>query len=305
MKLADLISISTIRLDKGIRRQAGHLMQHRQIFPRTGHAYKYRVPKQIAKSEIHFSASPSPSFKYGQKVEETAEGKVWLEGEKEGWKMIDSATEDPGKMYALMISAIVPRPVAFVSSISEKGQENLGLFSWFQTITHNPPLVMISVASNPTGLKDTAHNIKATKEFTINMISEAFVENANVCSINAPPEVSEWPFSGLTKLPSSKVKPPRVKESAFSMECELSEAKDIIHPVTGVITTTLIIAHVRLIHIRKDVLNERGNVDLEKFRPIARMGDITYATLGGAFRIPRPVWDQDSEDIQTILKQGA
>lgn len=255
------------------------------------------------KANFQFTASPSPHFQFGQKVEETPDGKAWVEGEEAGWKVIEAAKEDPGKLYALMVSAIVPRPVAFVSSVSEGGQENLGLFSWFQMITNNPPLLMICTSNTPTGLKDSARNIKATKSFVVNIISEAFVENANVCSMDAPPDVSEWSFSGLTKEPSLYSKAPRVKESAFSMECELHEMNDIKSPTTGAVTATLIIGLVKYIHVRKDMLTERGNVDLDKFRPVARMGDITYATVGGAFRIRRPDWVKDADRIQAFLKK--
>jgi len=257
-------------------------------------------------SDFHFTASPAPGFQFGQKVEDLSpEGKAWVEGEKAGWKVIETEKEDPAELYALMVSAIAPRPVGFVSSVSESGLENLGLFSWFQMITHNPPLVMICTSNTPTGLKDTARNIQSTKGFVVNIISEAFVENANVCSMDAPADVSEWSFSGLTKEPSLHVKAPRVKESAFSMECELHEANDVISFTTGEVTSTLIIGLVKYIHVRKDMINDRGNVDLEKFRPIARMGDITYATLGSAFRIRRPDWVKDAEKIQAFLKKDA
>ena len=110
----------------------------------------------------------------------------------------------------------------------------------FNQVTQSPPLVSISIAQLPDGgLKDTADNIKKTKQFTVNIISEAFIENANITSLDSPHEVSEWSISGLTKAPSVSishenlrprlmvdiaqihVKPPRVKESAFSMECEV------------------------------------------------------------------------------------
>jgi flavin reductase (DIM6/NTAB) family NADH-FMN oxidoreductase RutF len=91
-------------------------------------------------------------------------------------------------------------------------------------VTHNPPVISVSVVNmGPGKPKDTARNIIATKGFTVNIISEPFVENANVCSVEAPEGLSEWPLSGLTKEPSIHVKPARVKESAFSMECEVRD----------------------------------------------------------------------------------
>ncbi|KAI0363392.1 hypothetical protein BV20DRAFT_975745 [Pilatotrama ljubarskyi] len=262
------------------------------------------VPAFDRGAQAKFTESPNPTFTYGQKVIETEEGKKWLEGAKDGWKTIDAATEDPRKMYAMMISGIVPRPIAFVSSISEQGVENLAPFSWFNQVTHNPPIISVSCsASAQGGLKDTASNIKATKGFTVNIISEPFVENANVTSLDAPADVSEWPLSGLTKEPSTHVKAARVKESAFSMECELFQAVDIVHPNTGKQSATLVLGLVKCIHVRKDMLNERGVVDFTKLKPVGRMGDITYACVGDGFRLPRPSWQLEGEKIQEFLKR--
>ncbi|KAI0827582.1 hypothetical protein BC628DRAFT_1367476 [Trametes gibbosa] len=253
-----------------------------------------------------YTESPNPKFVYGQKVDETSGGKEWVESAKNGWKTVDASTEDPGKLYALMISGIVPRPIAFVSSVSEDGTENIAPFSWFNQVTHNPPLISVSVAARPVsqgGDKDTARNIKANKEFTVNIISEPFVENANVSSLDSPPDVSEWPLTGLTKEPSLLVQPARVRESAFSMECELFQAVDIIHPTSGEHTATLVLGLVKLIHVRHDILNERGVVDFTKLRPVGRLGDISYARVGDAFRLSRAAWKLEGEKIGEFLKE--
>ncbi|KAI0348773.1 hypothetical protein OH77DRAFT_1594592 [Trametes cingulata] len=203
----------------------------------------------------------------------------------------------------MMISEIVPRPIAFVSSISEQGVENIAPFSWFNQVTHNPPIISMSCsASAQGGPKDTASNSKATKGFTVNIINEPFVENANVTSLDAPAGISEWPLSGLAKEPSIHVKAARVQESAFSMECGLFQAVDIIHPNTGKQTATLILGLVKCIHVGNDMLNERGVVDFTKYKPIGRMGDITYGRVGDRIRIPRPSWKLEGEKIQEFLK---
>ncbi|CAL1704539.1 unnamed protein product [Somion occarium] len=202
----------------------------------------------FTESTFQYTQPPNPSFKFGQKVDATPEGKAWADGEKEGWKVIETDKEDPMKLYPLMISAITPRPVAFVSTISDTGVENLGLMSWFNMVTAYPALISISVAIVNNKVKDTTRNILATKEFTVNIISVPWIDNANACSIDAPADVSEWALSGLTKAPSVHVKPPRVKESAFSMECELFQTIDITHPESGVKSTTLILGRVKYIH---------------------------------------------------------
>ncbi|KAI6003481.1 hypothetical protein F5J12DRAFT_155297 [Pisolithus orientalis] len=243
-----------------------------------------------------YTEPPNASWTLGQKIENTESGRKWLEGEEQGWQIINTA-EDTPQLYPLMTSAIVPRPVAFVSSVSETGVENLAPFSYFNTVTRNPPIVSFSCRNAPR-VKDTATNAKNGLGFTVNIISEPFVENANVTAIDAPPDFDEWIISGLTKTPSIHVKAPRVKESAFSMECDLFQAIDIAHPVSGEITATLILAHVKYIHVRKDVLNERGVVDITQYKPIARLGDISYGRVGDVFRLPRPVWEQEREKIE-------
>ncbi|KAL0947822.1 hypothetical protein HGRIS_013890 [Hohenbuehelia grisea] len=250
--------------------------------------------------------APVPDWQSGQSVTESAEGREWIAGEEQGWKVIDTAAENPMNLYKLMISGIVPRPIAFVSSVSADGVENLAPFSWFNMVTHNPPVISVSVSAasgRPGDLKDTASNIKATKEFTVNVISEPWVQNANFCSMDMPPEVSEWPSSGLTKADSVIVRAPRVKESAFSMECELLQPVEVVNPQTGKPTTTLILGLVKYIHVRNDMLNERGNVDPAKFKPVSRMGDITYATLGDGFRLPRPLWKDEEENVMKAVAE--
>ncbi|KAI6033668.1 hypothetical protein PISMIDRAFT_686686 [Pisolithus microcarpus 441] len=250
-----------------------------------------------------FTEPPNPSWTFAQKIENTESGRRWLEGEERGWKVINTDEEDTARLYPLMTSAIVPRPIAFVSSVSTTGVENLAPFSWFNMVTNNPPLVSFCCRNDPQ-VKDTPTNVRNGLGFTVNIISEPFVENANVASINAPPEFDEWTISGLTKAPSIHVKAPRVKESAFSMECELFQAIDITHPVSGQITTTMILAHIKYIHVRNDVLNERGVVDITKYKPIARLGDISYGRVGDVFRLARPVWDREKEKIESVLENG-
>ncbi|KAI5991863.1 hypothetical protein EDD15DRAFT_2368620 [Pisolithus albus] len=277
-------------------------------------------------AHVKFTEPPNPSWTFAQKIENTESGRKWLEGEERGWKVINTDEEDTARLYPLMTSAIVPRPVAFVSSVSTTGVENLAPFrydvvspvsgvslvqnsnfyqmkSWFNMVTNNPPLISFCCRNDPR-VKDTPTNVKNGLGFTVNIISEPFVENANVAAIDAPPEFDEWTISGLTKAPSIHVKAPRVKESAFSMECELFQAIDITHPVSGQITTTMILAHVKYIHVRNDVLNERGVIDITKYKPIARLGDISYGRVGDVFRLARPVWDREKERIENVLENG-
>ncbi|KAF9266553.1 hypothetical protein L218DRAFT_956329 [Marasmius fiardii PR-910] len=245
---------------------------------------------------------PNPSYKFGDRVDQTEEGRKWLEGEKLGWKSFDTSKEKPSDLYALMLSGICPRPVAFVSSVTETGVENLAPFSYFNTVSAHPPTISISVNTG-SGAKDTSRNIMATKGFTVNIISEPWIQQANAACISSPRDVSEWEIAGLTKEPSILVKAPRVKESAFSMECELLQVIDLIADDTpDVPTSYLILGTVKFIHVRKDVLNPNRDVaDPEKLKPIARIGDISYTRVTEAFRLPRFDWQKEAPNIQHLL----
>ncbi|KAG1803202.1 hypothetical protein EV424DRAFT_1517779 [Suillus variegatus] len=247
--------------------------------------------------------SPNPSWTYGQRVDATPAGKDWLAGEPAGWKVYNTAEMDKANIRKLLNSGIAPRPMTIVSTISEDGVENLASFSWFNTVTDYPPVISFGINRNPAGrLKDTTRNLKNGQGFAVNIISEAFIENANAAAVDAPPDVDEWTLSGLTKEKCVQIRASRVKESAFSMECELYQSIDITHPVTGEHNSTLILAHVKYFHVREDMLTGRGAVDLTKFKPVGRVGDISYARVGDTYRIPIPLWAQEEGKIQDALK---
>ncbi|KAF7360894.1 Flavoprotein oxygenase [Mycena sanguinolenta] len=172
-------------------------------------------------SDFKYTQPPNPSWIYEEALATTEQGQKWAQEAEEGWKTFDPAEEDPRVIYKLCLSGIVPRPIAFVSTLAEDGSGNLAPFSWFNQVSTNPCVISVSVANSPRH-KDTAANIKATKGFTVNIISDPWIAQANSCSMDAPPAINEWTFSGLTQEPSISVKPPRVKESAFSLECEVS-----------------------------------------------------------------------------------
>ncbi|KAJ6608224.1 hypothetical protein B0H10DRAFT_2068679 [Mycena sp. CBHHK59/15] len=250
-------------------------------------------------SEFKWTKPPNPLWTYGEPVTATEQGRKWAEEATKGWSTINASEEDPGKIYSLLTTGIVPRPVAFVSTVSEDGSENLAPFSWFNQVSSNPPVISVSCTHKPRQ-KDTAANIKATKGFTVNIISAPWIEQANSTSIDAPAGVSEWILSGLTQEHSIFVKPARVKESALSMECELLQTVEIMD-AAGVVATTLILGTVKYIHVRKAVLNDRGVIDPAKLQPIGRMGDTTYVKIGDGFRLPRASWAQDEKEIQARL----
>src|SRR6266446_2754413 len=123
--------------------------------------------------------------------------------------IITPQEHDYRNIYKLMIGAIVPRPIAFVSTVSPEGILNLAPFSFFTGVSANPPVICFSpmIRGSDGMRKDTLRNIEATKEFVVNVVSEEFAEKMNICSAEFPPEVDEFEASGLTPVPSDLVKP--------------------------------------------------------------------------------------------------
>lgn len=172
----------------------------------------------------------------------------------------------PGLNYKLLISAITPRPIAFLSTRSPDGKvQNLAPFSYFNVISHDPPLFIIGfvgAVSNPS-YKDSLRNIVESRECVINIISEDFIEAANSASINAPYGVSEWDVSGLTPVwDCETVKDlPRVKEAVFSIEGKLESTREFESRANpGRMGSTLAVIEGTRFWAREDALNEEKSL---------------------------------------------
>lgn len=198
---------------------------------------------------------------------------------------IDPASQAPLDVYKLLVGSVVPRPIAFVSSLSSSGVRNLAPFSFFTVASSNPPVVVFqnSVRGNG-GMKDTVTNIRETGEFVVNIVSEDFAEQMNLTSADVAPEVDEWNLSGLTPLPSEFVKPPRVGESRIHMECRLIQIVPVSDKPLG---GSLVLGEVLLFHVADEVL-ENFRIDPGVLRPIGRMGGPTYARCTDRFDLQRP-----------------
>ncbi|KAF8530420.1 hypothetical protein BU17DRAFT_72941 [Hysterangium stoloniferum] len=267
---------------------------------RSGPTTSTRRPAFESKSTFRLTDPPNPGWEYGDGYHGSAGAEEWQAGEEEGWKSMDTRTMTPKEIYPLMISGIIPRPIAFVSSLSASGVPNLAPFR--SVVSHDPPLISLSFLHPRHKEKDTSENIRATKGFTVNVISEPFISNANFTSIDAPADVDEWTGSGLTRESSTIVKPPRVKESAFSMECELFHLHDLSPPGSSNPTGTLILGHVRMFHVRKSVLSERGIVKVSKLRPVSRLGGKMYGRIGDSFELPRLSWEKEKDAVNNLKK---
>lgn len=203
---------------------------------------------------------------------------------------LDPANQSAQDTYKLLVGAVVPRPIAFVSTLDEHGVRNLAPFSFFTVASANPPVVcfcpMIRGHARPDlpGTKDTLRNIIATREFVLNIVSEEFAAKMNACSADVPPEVDEFDLSKLTPLASERVKPPRVAESHVQMECRLEQ---IVHVSPKPLGGSLVLGEVLRFHVRSALL-ENFRIDPDQLHAIGRMAGSTYCRTRDRFEMERP-----------------
>ncbi|KAH7066782.1 flavoprotein-like protein oxygenase [Paraphoma chrysanthemicola] len=247
-------------------------------------------------AKFHFTQTPKPNWQPGSGPNEPST----LEKQH---REIDPYAEGRPVVhnYKMLISAIVPRPIGFTSTISADGKSsNLAPFSYFNMVNHDPPIFVLGFAGGMDKAKDTLKNLLETKECVINIITEEYVEAANFTSINAPAGISEWSFSGLHGEKSTHVKPDRVKEAIFSIEGKLvsttewtSKNPQTPNKKTGV---TAFIEGVNF-WVREDAIDEQGVlVDPAVLKPISRLGGITYGRTTQAFELTRPDYDEVTKD---------
>lgn len=193
---------------------------------------------------------------------------------------LDPRTLTPGEKYRLLITTIVPRPIAFVSTISADGTPNAAPFSFYMGVASDPPLLAISVGSRAGEPKDTARNIEASRDFVVNVVDEAIARQMVTASGDFPEGVSEFEPSGLTPMASRHVRSPRIREAPVNMECRLVQ----LVPLAGV---SLIIGEVVYLHLRDDLL-VNGAVDIRRLQPVGRLGGTLYCRVKEIFEMLRP-----------------
>ncbi len=200
--------------------------------------------------------------------------------------MIDLAASDlPARdAYKLMIGIIVPRAIAFVSTISRSGTLNLAPFSFFTGVGSNPPMLCISMIYRDGEPKDSLRNIIDTGEFVVNSVSYALGERMNLTSGEYGADIDEFDLSGLTPVPSLKVKPPRVAESPTSMECVLHQVVTVGNAPKQV---GIVIGEIVQFRIRED-LYDNGRINPHALDAIGRMAGDSYATTHEIFEMKRP-----------------
>jgi flavin reductase (DIM6/NTAB) family NADH-FMN oxidoreductase RutF len=196
---------------------------------------------------------------------------------------------DPLVFYGYMVGSIVPRPIAFVSTVNREGRRNLAPFSFFTVASVDPPVICFSPLIRGDGQKkDTLKNIEETGEFVLNIVSEHLVEGLNKAAAEVDSDVDEFELGGLTPIPSDLVKPPRVKEALVHMECRL---RDIVRFGDALFAGNLVLGDIVMIDVDESVITETQGlklVDPRKLNSVGRMAGIAYARTTDLFDLERP-----------------
>lgn len=191
--------------------------------------------------------------------------------------------------YKLLTGSIIPRPIAFMTTLSSDGVLNAAPFSYFNIVTANPPMISVSVQrKHGGGRKDTSRNAIEAGAFVVHISDEDYVERINVTAANLPPEESEVALAGLTPVASESIAVPGIAEAKVRMECVLERAI----PLGGTADAPacdLLIGRVVRFHLEESVSDDHYHIDPEALKPISRLAGSSYAKLGERFSIERPV----------------
>ena len=206
------------------------------------------------------------------------------------FKTIDPNNLSTGEIHKILLSSVTPRPIALASTVDSNGNVNLSPFSYFNVFSAAPPVLIFSPANRVTdnSKKDTLANVNETKEVVINLVDKNIVEPTSLSSVYYEKGVDEFIKSGLTKISSTKVSPPRVLESPISFECKVN---DIISLGSGGGAGNLIICEIIMIHVNNELLDPHGDIDPLKLELVARMGGNYYLDIKpeNLFEIKKPV----------------
>lgn len=199
--------------------------------------------------------------------------------------LFDPNELDYSAVYKLLTGAVIPRPIGWISSVSEEGINNLAPFSYFNAVGEDPPHVMFAVGRGNNSNKDTLNNVLANNQFVVNMVTEELAEQMNMTAQSVPHDVDEFELAGVTPVPSVKIKPMRVRESKINFECELVHHYFLEDHKNG--GACVVIGRIVMMHFDDDVLLDNHKINLETYKPISRLAGSHYAKLGELFSIKR------------------
>ena len=190
--------------------------------------------------------------------------------------------------YKLLISLVIPRPIALVTTLGPTGVVNAAPFSFFNMFSESPPLAVLGLQVKPDGgLKDTAAHIRDRGEFVINLVDEALGQQMNQCAVDFPPEISEIDVAKLTTRPSEKIKTPYIAEAPAALECRHYTTLEVSRE------RRLAIGEVVHVHVRAGLWDmDKMRINIEQYRPLARLYGNFYASLSEPFAHVRKTYEE-------------
>lgn len=197
----------------------------------------------------------------------------------------DIQNTESSALYKLLTGTVIPRPIAWVATVDENGIDNLAPFSFFNVVSEDPPHIMFSTVRTGNKNKDTLNNILANQQFVVNLVTEDVVEQMNTTSQSVAAVVNEFELASVTPLESIYIKPKRVKESLVHFECEMVHHYFIEKHQNG--GACIIIGKIITMHIDDTILMENHKINVEKYKPVARLAGSNYSKLGEIFSIKR------------------
>jgi flavin reductase (DIM6/NTAB) family NADH-FMN oxidoreductase RutF len=197
----------------------------------------------------------------------------------------DSLKTDSSVLYKLLTGTIIPRPIGWISTIDENGINNLAPFSFFNAVGEDPPHLMFSTVRSGNKNKDTLNNVLQNKQFVVNLVTEETVEQMNMTSQSVNADVDEFELANLTPIDSIFIKPKRVKESYVHFECEMVHHYFLEDHKNG--GACIVIGKILTMHINDDILMEGNRINLDKYKPVARLAGSNYSKIGEIFSIKR------------------
>jgi len=197
----------------------------------------------------------------------------------------DTNTTAASILYKLLTGTVIPRPIGWISTVDEMGVNNLAPFSFFNAVGEDPPHVMFSTVRTGDQNKDTLNNVLQNRQFVVNLVTEDVVIPMNTSAQQVAPEIDEFVMANVTSIPATLIKPMRVKECLVHFECEMVHHYFLEDHKNG--GACVVIGKVLMMHVADEILLENYKIDLEKYKPIARLAGSNYARLGDIFQVKR------------------
>ncbi len=204
----------------------------------------------------------------------------------ESFTTLVTADREPRANFKTLLSSVLPRPIALVSTVSADGTPNLAPFSFFNGVGSNPPAVVFSPCTKADGTdKDTLNNLRQVGEFVVNVVPHAVCEAMNEASSPFSPDVNEFEAAGFTPVKSRFIQPPRACESPVQLECKLVK---IVPVGEGPLSANICIGHVLCFHVAEGYLSPDDTVDVTKIDLVGRLGGEDYSTIRDRFALAKP-----------------